>query len=210
MLRRPRLTAPLLAFACLVMTWGCAPVAMMPPITTDPTVRQHSGVAASFGAGPVSVAEESPGHVAGGAASVQAWHLRRVNPDLSLGGVFSWTHANSAVPQISAGMLARLHTHEGDRFRLGVDFGIGWAYAMLGMPFAFRVGENVWVYSEPALFLLSPDLVRLPVGVQVELGQKLTLTFEAQIGLLHQSLAMPESEVIPLRGTFSVGVGFNP
>lgn len=68
------------------------------------------------------------------------------------------------------GPYGRLRLVTEPNFRMAVDLSAGVAWFAAGLPIAMRLGESLWLYSEPSIGLRIFNAGRLPIGVAMDLG----------------------------------------
>lgn len=139
--------------------WACAPAAAFRPMTTE--IGEHEiGLGGSY----VGAHSETP--TTGGLSPFvgfngQLWYQHRFTERFSFGG--SLYAGQTSL--IGAGLYARFHLLETDRWRLGADVEGGWLYGGVGMPVSFRLVDELWLYSNPSLAARYGQSARLPIGI---------------------------------------------
>lgn len=167
---------------------GCAPATYQRPmVPLMPGQRAEMGAALNrVGPRPVGQDEPAWGGQAWGTYQPVTWF------DVSLVGTFS--------EGISAGLAMRWRAIESDNFAagLGAELGVGWA--ALNLPFSVRVQDRVWMYSAPQYGSWGfDDTVRLPLGVDVRVGDMVHVRGEAQLNY-------PDFDVFKRRVHMGLGV----
>ncbi|GDX78391.1 hypothetical protein LBMAG42_02020 [Deltaproteobacteria bacterium] len=161
--------------------WACAPAASMRPPTLDLDAPHEIGLA--------GVATTNNG--ATFAPDAQLWYEQRVGKKFSVGG----TLFGGATGLVGVGALGRWHAVELDRFRLGVDFEGGFLYAAVGVPMAYRLLGDWWLYTSPSAGLRMNGLARLPVGTQFGIGEHVRISVEGGVDFFNSTLAPGSSDV---------------
>lgn len=161
---------PVALGVCYFALWACAPILTSPSPAPIP-----DGNTNQLGVGVTGAAEIVPGTCYAGlfgdmscsGFDFKAFYRHKfkapVELDVSAHGGFTTL--------AGAGLRVRGYFAETDVFRAGLSGGVGWAYASLGVPFAGKIGPNVWLYTEPTGTLASVGAARLPVGLSFTAGQ---------------------------------------
>lgn len=159
----------MLALVALLLV-GCAPPATFrpaPPLLEDRAVELGAGGAAIS---PRPYVQE-PWRGAG-----QIWAAGPISGVFDLGAVVAFD-----LDGFAAGGSLRAHLVTHDRFALAVDLELGWAWAALAFPVAFRLFDESWVYVAPrvANWGASPSL-GVPFGLSVRVRDGFFVRAEAQ------------------------------
>jgi hypothetical protein len=171
----------LLCVACLAF-WACAPAATFRPLTP-----MAVGQSNEFGVGGVATyASEdlsnlgywdlAEGPLTG---SAQIWYSHRFNDQVDLGTTLFGGYTSL----VGAGIQSRYAFLRRDHFRLGIDAEIGWFWAEIGLPFACRLSDDLWLYSGPSAGFRVPEYFRLPVGFAFQLSDQTALDVEMGVGM---------------------------
>ncbi|MDP2314212.1 MAG: hypothetical protein Q8P41_15015 [Pseudomonadota bacterium] len=143
--------------------WACAPAATMRPMTLDLDQPNEFGLAASgtdrLGTGDRGCSSEI--FLCEGGFNGQLWYQHRFNERFSFGG----TIFGGQTSFVGAGVQARLHWVELDRFRFGTDLEGGFLWAALGLPVSVRLVDDLWLYSNPSVGARFVQSARFPLGV---------------------------------------------
>ncbi len=143
--------------------WACAPAATLRPMTLD--VGEHE-----FGLGAAVTGPTGDGTGCGtellvcqGGLNGQLWYQHRFGERFSLGGTIFGGQSSF----VGAGVQARFHWVETDRFRFGTDLEGGWLWAAAGLPVSFKLldAHDLWLYSGPSFGFRSMQPLRVPLGV---------------------------------------------
>ncbi|MDP2306165.1 MAG: hypothetical protein Q8P18_09055 [Pseudomonadota bacterium] len=143
--------------------WACAPAATMRPLTLDLDQPNEFGLAAS---GTQRLGDESRACTnelfsCAGGFNGQLWYQHRFNERFSLGG----TIFGGQTSFVGAGVLARLHWVELDRFRFGTDLEAGFLWGAVGFPVSVRLVDDLWIYTNPSVGARFIQAARLPLGL---------------------------------------------
>lgn len=155
----------------LALLQGCAPFANMRPITPLlPDQDVELGMAYTTSS-PRPVGRDAWAH------GVQGWST--IQPltwlDVSLVGHFDGEYG-------SAGLGVRFRPIELERFVGGLGFEVGYGWLAAELPFAVGAGDRVWLYSSPQIGSWGHDpTVRVPIGVSVEVVDRIMLRGEGQV-----------------------------
>ncbi len=142
--------------------WACAPAATMRPMTLDLDQPNEFGLAASGTSG-MGDGRGCANELFGcrGGFNGQLWYQHRFNERFSLGG----TVFGGQTSLVGAGVLARLHWVELDRFRFGTDLEGGFLWGAVGLPVSVRLVDDLWLYSNPSVGARFYQSARFPLGL---------------------------------------------
>ncbi|MED5369790.1 MAG: hypothetical protein VX899_02140 [Myxococcota bacterium] len=166
--------------ALLVALWGCAPAAMMGPPVPLAVDTPLEISAAAVGSGPVTPEGEGGCSLLWGCRGVSGQLSGRValSERLEVGGVVYGGNISGA----GAGVYGRLWYVDAPRFRLGGELQGGFAWAAAALPMAGMVSERVWITASPSVGLRHLSVVRVPLGVGVQLSERWWLQGELAVG----------------------------
>ena len=161
---------------------GCAPLTAMPP-----PVPFCEGTDSSVGAVysqtfPVAGQDQGSADYSG----VDAWFSRAYRDRVTIGSRFSISNSGSN-PSLAAGLGVRLKLNDGKRALTGLDVSGGMFWFRLGVPLSFAVTDRLWLYTQPSLQASVRSTSLLPVGLSMQLGERLRL--HAELG--HHAMLLP-------------------
>ena len=113
------------------------------------------------------------------------------------------------------GGFARLNALTSDEVRLGLQVGVGIVGAHIALPVAFRMAEDMWIYTAPTA-AASVVRLRLPVGVGYHIHDFITILAEGSLGIGAAFFGSTQLECASggssscLSATFSLGLSFHP
>lgn len=182
MLRRPSLRRLLQALTVAVSAyyalWACAPPSTFRAMTLDLDHPNEFGLGAS-GVGTIDdPAACWNGYLACSGPHAQLWYQHRFNQRFSFGGTVFVGQASG----LGAGVQARLHWVELDRFRFGTDLEGGFLWGGVGLPVSVRLVDDLWLYSSPAIRANNFQTARLPLGLAWGVTDQFWLQGEAAYG----------------------------
>lgn len=162
--RAASLVPSLLAAVSSTAVGGCAPAAAFRPMTLGLEEPNEFGVGLAYGAMGIHGRDaceggDLPDSCAPG-LNGQVWYQHRVSRWYTVGG----TAYGGMSTWGGLGLQNRLHWVEGDRFRLGTDLDLGWFWAAVGVPMAYRLGDGFWLYSNPSFGFRAFQPARIPLG----------------------------------------------
>jgi hypothetical protein len=150
---------------------GCAPVAMLRPPGVLGDDRSFEAGAAVASLGPRPYVEEPRAYTG------QAWFTADVRRWLSLSGVAAFDASAAAV-----GVAARWNGLRTQRFTVGPELELGYAWAAASLGASARVFGRNYVYTAPRFGNLGSHwALGLPAGVSVDLTHGFALRAEAQL-----------------------------
>ena len=158
--------------------WACAPAAMLRPPTPmvegDPN---ELGVGAMY-----NVAIEDTGVLLAQDYAVgpgaQIWYSYHFSDKFSMGAV-----AFGGAPSLlGVGLQARYLPVTNDKIRLGVDLAGGALWGEVGLPFAARLSDRLWLYGAPSVGARTSQMFRFPVGLSIGIGDHVQITPEISAG----------------------------
>lgn len=138
-----------------------------------------SGGVAGVG-GATVVGHQTPGETfehGAAAGGVQLWYARRAG-NVDLGLAVGAAGALQVGGGFHGGVMVRPRRYESDTAIVAWELQLGWAYATLGLPMSFRVGDRAWIYLSPSVGIRPGSAVHLPVGLSLDLGERARLTAE--------------------------------
>ncbi len=166
---------------------GCSPVAAfrpLVPLTLDDPRELSVGVTGVIG-GTQSALGDYP---LGAGVNLEAWLDGRLGERVVLGGGLFAGQTGS----VGAGLGLRwLAVKQADR-TLGLALNGGLLWVDVGVPMAWRLDGEAWVYSEPSFGLRQAGLVYLPVGLRLPLGTGWSLDVEAGVSALYTGLYLSD------------------
>ncbi len=161
--------AALLAMLCVAYfaLWACAPAATIRP---DLPMRNGQNVGIGLGVASGVLGRANCRNVvldtASNCTSGQLWAHFEASDWFQFGVVGFAGDVNGA----GLGPYARLRLITETDFRMAVDLSAGLAWFAAGLPMAFRLGDALWVYTEPSVGMRIFNAGRLPIGLAVDLG----------------------------------------
>lgn len=165
------------AFALRHLIWlapslvACAPVAMLRPPGVLGDDRRFEAGSALATLGPRPYVDESRAYTG------QAWFTADVKRWLSLSGIAAFDTSAAAV-----GVAGRWNALRSDRFTVGPELELGYAWAAASLGGSARVFGRNYVYAAPRFGTLGSHwLVGVPAGVSVDLTHGFALRAEAQL-----------------------------
>lgn len=156
------------AFTCFVFG-ACAPAAMMPPPL--PMMEGHKNMLGGSITGGYPNYMEATIPVS---PNAQLWYIRSITPKLNV--QVSAFGGYSSVYGTGVGLQYTFL--EQSKFRMGLDFQLGWYYGRLSLPVAVALKPSLWLYTAPAAQLAVTGIMRLPLGLAWQNGPS-TLYFES-------------------------------
>jgi hypothetical protein len=176
---RALVAVPSILAAAYFVLWACAPPASFPPpVPMAAGQRNEVGAAVSLGAGtgttlPIGeyTAVQSPG--------VQLWYYHQFARRFDLGAVGFLDY--STLPGLGA--MLRYRFVNGQTFTMGGQASIGWMWADVGLPMAWKLNDRVSLYSSPSFGFRAFATARLPVGLSVQLSDRFVLSGEMAGGI---------------------------
>lgn len=157
---------------------GCAPPTSMPPPVPMASTDREIGVAVN-GAYPIN---GDP--IVGG--DVQIWDMQKLGDRVDIGEVvFAGT---SSV--VGGGGFLRYRLNNGKGFYFGGQAEIGLGWGGLGLPVAGKIGDKLWLYTNPTFRVVLSDItgdipnltlapqIHLPMGVSLGLGNGFRVSSE--------------------------------
>jgi hypothetical protein len=98
-------------------------------------------------------------------ASGQLWGAFRLGPHFTITGVSAFDASAIAV-----GGALRWNAVRASRFAMGVEGEGGFAWVGAGLPLAFRLFDQTWLYTSPRMaFRLVDAVLTVPVGLSVRI-----------------------------------------
>jgi len=149
---------------------GCAPLASFRPASG---LMPEKSLELGLGAAMVTA---RPYVTEGSASAGQAWVTGEPSRTVALSGIVAFDS-----DAIAAGGALRLNAVRTDRFVIGGEGELGYAWGAVSMPLALRVVDQTWVYAAPRFFTWGIDVsYGTPVGVSVRVIDGFCLRAEWQ------------------------------
>jgi hypothetical protein len=177
---RALVVAPAVVAVTYFAFWACAPALTSP----EPVALGDARNGVSFGVSATSIVGMRP------VDCVAAGEFTPSTACLGVDGAISYRRAFRSGTElgvvigggmtriVAGGVLVRHYFVDTDRVRFGLGLQGGWLWAEAGLPMAFRVSENAWVWLMPSGGLRFHGLARLPVGVSVDVSPRTRVSFE--------------------------------
>lgn len=196
----PVLMVVSVAVSAYFALWACAPAATMRapiPMSAEDPNEIALGFAATTGPEP-ALTSFANNH----GLDAQAWYLHRFGTHAQVGG----TLFAGQTGLLGAGVLGRFPLRTTDKFTFGVDVEGGLLWVATGVPMAWNLGGNTWIYTEPSVGWRFDNTFRLPVGIGFQPVEHLVINPELYVA--YDLIGIYVKQNLTYGGAFSVGTRF--
>lgn len=226
MSQHPSTRGPMILGAIAVsyfVFWACAPPSVVAPMTpmADPRGWDLGGSLSAGGSmRTVGVYDSGPGETGGIEYELvderrevaqtyggQVWGVYDAGR-VAIGGTLGAAAVLDEGGGVHGGVMVRPTLLERDDLMVGLDVQLGWLWGSLGVPISVRATDRVWVYTDPSLGLRYTGLVNVPLGVSIEVAEKVRFNAEVDVWAGQELLDMGYLDGATVLGT--VGVSYRP
>jgi len=181
----------MLAAGAWLSLWACAPPSTLPapiPLAKSDGVELGGGATVSLGLGEDCRVPEEVAFDTGIIYEPVCERTAVVFPDAAHWGVVpindqwavGWNVAvGLGTPGLVGGAMGRYDISKSDRFLIGPQLELGVAWGALGLPASMQVNDRLWLYTHPSVGYRMSGLARAPVGLGLEVGERMRLDMEA-------------------------------